>query len=61
MWHVIDVKWIAILPLGFIAAFWAWVFLNLAKDVVAQKRKWIRKYNGSEVYTASVERDGPIT
>ena len=50
MSYMIDMKWLIILPLFPAAVFVAWVFWNLAREIWAERRQWVRKYSDSHVY-----------
>jgi hypothetical protein len=49
MSHIIDVRWLLLLPLSSIMVFVSWVFWNLSKDIRAQKRRRIHGYRSSSV------------
>jgi hypothetical protein len=49
MSQLVDVRWLAILPLGPTLVFVLWVFWNLSREIWAEKRRWIRTYRDSYV------------
>ena len=37
----LDVRWLLLLPLGFILAFVSWVFWNVSREIWVHRRRWI--------------------
>jgi hypothetical protein len=46
---LIDLRWLFVLPLGLIMAFVVWVMWDIAREIGAQKRRWVRSYRGSRM------------
>ena len=45
MFSMIEVRWLLLLLIGFLLTFVSWTFWNLAREIWAERRRWVHKYS----------------